>query len=143
MALEPTMLSKLCGKCGEVKLASFFHKDKKNKTHGLSSYCKQCNKLKAKEHYSKDKDRKNELRLRYRYGLEPGQYEEMLQKQNGVCAICSRAEATERNKRLAVDHCHSTGRVRGLLCSHCNRAIGLLGDNRAILQAAITYLENH
>jgi len=65
----------------------------------------------------------------------------MEQAQGGVCAICGKPEATARTKRLCVDHCHETGKVRGLLCSHCNRAIGLLGDSCAILASAITYLE--
>jgi len=67
----------------------------------------------------------------------------MLEKQGGVCAVCKRPE-TARNqygiKRLAVDHDHETGKVRGLLCSKCNTGLGALDDNTGRLQACINYL---
>lgn len=63
-----------------------------------------------------------------------------MKKQNNVCAICFKSELTVRNKNLAVDHCHKTGIIRGLLCSNCNRAIGLLKDNVVIIKSALKYL---
>lgn len=62
----------------------------------------------------------------------------MLREQGGTCAIC---HGTETVGRLAVDHCHSTGRVRGLLCTNCNQAIGKLKDDSQLLRNAINYLE--
>lgn len=64
----------------------------------------------------------------------------MLADQGGLCAICRQPERTARNQVLAVDHDHSTGEVRGLLCSHCNRAVGLLADDPARLIRALAYL---
>lgn len=68
----------------------------------------------------------------------------MLSIQGGVCAICKKPERHRSNgpkvKRLAVDHDHTTGEVRGLLCNNCNRALGLFGDDVTALQAAIDYL---
>lgn len=79
------------------------------------------------------------------YGMTYANYETLLQKQNGVCAICKRAErATGKHgvvRRLSVDHCHATGIVRGLLCYHCNSALGDAFDSVEILRAAAIYLE--
>ena len=83
------------------------------------------------------------VRLKCRYGITPEEYEEMHERQRGVCAICGRAEKRRLNgrvTRLSVDHDHETGRVRGLLCWACNRAIGLLQEDRRVLEHAISYL---
>lgn len=66
-------------------------------------------------------------------------YNEFLQKQNNVCAIC---EKPENGKRLAVDHCHLTDEVRGLLCQKCNRGIGIFNDDIILLTKAKNYLQN-
>jgi len=82
--------------------------------------------------------------LKKRYGVTFEWYQKTLAEQNNVCAICAKPETTQiRNKTIAmpVDHCHTTGKVRGLLCTQCNRALGLFGDDPATLQAAIGYLE--
>lgn len=73
------------------------------------------------------------------YGLTPENYQQMLDKQEGKCAICK--EKCSTGQRLSVDHCHTTGRVRGLLCRNCNRAIGLLKENREAILRAAEYLE--
>jgi hypothetical protein len=73
------------------------------------------------------------------YGLTIESYNEMVINQGGVCKICLLAP-TGRKKNLCVDHCHVTGKVRGLLCDSCNRAIGLLGDDTNLLAKAIEYL---
>lgn len=80
------------------------------------------------------------------YGLSEQQYADMLAAQGGVCAICDQDEPSAHGRtgkqfRLSVDHCHVTGRIRGLLCQKCNRAIGLLGDDAELLRKAIEYLE--
>lgn len=78
------------------------------------------------------------------YGLTEATYQELLQSQGCVCAICRRPETvSERGKvrRLTVDHCHVTGRVRGLLCSRCNILLGYAKDDATVLLAASIYLE--
>ncbi len=75
-----------------------------------------------------------------KYGMTVPQYEALLVAQGGVCAVCRRSCKTGR--RLAVDHCHATGRIRGLLCSNCNRAAGLLGDDPVRVAAMARYLES-
>lgn len=72
------------------------------------------------------------------FGLTPIEYEKIFESQDGVCAICKRICSSGR--RLAVDHCHMTGRVRGLLCSRCNLGIGQFNDSVELLEAAIEYL---
>lgn len=87
------------------------------------------------------KKRENaQYHLQKTYGISPEQYGEMLRRQGGVCALCG-VEPTEE-KRLVVDHDHTTGCVRCLLCRNCNTALGKLGDNVAGLQRAIAYLEH-
>jgi hypothetical protein len=73
------------------------------------------------------------------YGLTLEQYDELFQAQEGCCAIC-RHQFTGEDRDTHVDHCHSTGRVRGLLCPDCNRGIGLFKDDIALLQRALEYV---
>ena len=81
--------------------------------------------------------------LRESFGLSLEQYQEMHDRQEGKCAICGQPETQLREgkvKALAVDHCHKSGRIRGLLCSDCNTGIGKLKEDLKILQSAIRYL---
>lgn len=78
------------------------------------------------------------------YGITLEVYERMLEEQGGLCAICGGEGFVMKEShtmKLAVDHCHSTGAVRGLLCHNCNRALGLFKDNPAHLAKAISYLK--
>lgn len=84
--------------------------------------------------------------LRRKFGITAERYDEILLSQNGVCAICNRDEPVVRRARsgkekLSVDHCHTTGRIRGLLCFRCNTALGAFGDDPAMLMKAAAYLE--
>ena len=84
--------------------------------------------------------------LRSEYGLTEAEYGAMLLEQGGVCAICQRPERSALHgggARLAVDHYHATGSVRGLLCGSCNRALGAFEDSAALLEKAIDYLRKH
>ncbi len=78
-------------------------------------------------------------RLTRLYGITEQEYADLLELQNGRCGVCSRKPG---KARLAVDHDHETGFVRGLLCHRCNKAIGYLDDNREVAQRAVTYLMN-
>ena len=71
------------------------------------------------------------------YGIDEVQYDELLDQQGGGCAICG---SRPNGKRLAVDHCHDTGRVRGLLCSNCNLGLGNFQDSKGLLRKAYHYL---
>lgn len=72
------------------------------------------------------------------HGLEPHEFDRMFNEQNGVCAICGKECAS--GKRLAIDHNHTTGRVRGLLCSNCNTSLGGFMDSEELLMSAVSYL---
>jgi len=100
-------------------------------------------KYKASQKKWKQKNKRKVLsdKLKRIYGISQDQYNDMLQSQGGVCAICSKE--CEINKRLSVDHCHNTGEIRGLLCSKCNTALGQMKDSIENLRKAADYLEKH
>ena len=83
---------------------------------------------------------KDRERFRFKtYGITEEQYQEMIVRQGNRCAICHKT-AEENKQALAIDHCHDTGKVRGLLCMQCNLGIGYLNDNINLLADAIKYL---
>ena len=93
-------------------------------------------------------DYENNRKLNERYGITSEKYSEMLDEQKSRCAICGNKETARHNRsnkiqKLAVDHCHKTGKVRGLLCQDCNRGIGKFHDDTIRLQKAIEYLTKH
>lgn len=75
------------------------------------------------------------------YGITPEKYDELFEKQKGRCAICDGHQRIF-NKSLSIDHCHQTGKVRGLLCSGCNSLLGFAGDSCINLKYAIKYLKS-
>jgi hypothetical protein len=81
--------------------------------------------------------------LHHKYGVSEADYTDMLIAQHGVCAACCRHEVAGRKKALSVDHSHTSGAIRGLLCSKCNAALGLVGDDVLVLRALIAYLESY
>ena len=84
---------------------------------------------------------KRDVVIRNQYGITLDEYNTMLQEQDYKCAICGNEDEVE-GRRLAIDHCHDTGHVRGLLCGKCNRGLGLFYDDEELLQNAIKYLKN-
>jgi len=78
--------------------------------------------------------------MKHRYGITLEQYEQLLDKQNGVCAICEKAETIKGKSNLSIDHCHRTKKVRGLLCDSCNKGLGHFKDNTNLLDRAKSYL---
>ena len=134
--------TKVCTRCSRKRLLSSFHKDKR-RPDGLGSQCKDCRARVAKKRYSRAAVRRNEIEratrrnLRVKYGLTAEDYNKMSADQHNVCAIC---QLPDERRRLAVDHCHQTGQVRGLLCDRCNRGIGYLRDSAEIALAAARYL---
>ena len=78
--------------------------------------------------------------LKYRYGLTPADVEALFGGQGRQCAICKSKKPHRKNGRWNVDHDHKTGKVRGVVCSHCNRLLGAAYDDIEVLRAAIGYL---
>lgn len=132
---------KQCTKCGILKPKDAYYKEKRSKQ-GIQSMCKDC--FKVWQQSDKGKIASRKAHLQQQYNLTLDDYDKMLQEQNNSCAICG-TNVVECEKgsgnHLAVDHCHSTGKVRGLLCASCNILLGKAKDNITILQSAINYLK--
>lgn len=75
-----------------------------------------------------------------KYNITDSEWRDMANSQDYCCAICGKHQP---KKRLAIDHDHKTGKIRGLLCSNCNTALGLLKDNISIAESAVKYLKRH
>lgn len=157
-ALRPP---RACRICKEVKTFDGFTRDR-GRRDGRGTVCLICAKGLTKhynslvdpevmkqrkaEGYRKNRATYRRYRLRYDFDLTEGQYDEMFVEQDGVCAICKQPEtAITRGEliRLAVDHCHASGRIRQLLCAHCNHGLGHFKDSPDLLLAAAAYLEEH
>jgi hypothetical protein len=95
---------------------------------------------KTKEWQRQNPDKRKAQRLK-KFGLTLEEFRKMLTQQNDCCAICGYSDMSDRNFFPLVDHCHKTGRVRGLLCLNCNMAIGKMRDDPSLLANAILYLE--
>ena len=76
------------------------------------------------------------------YGINTDEYELMLDSQNNSCAICRGPKTNNRTNYFDVDHCHKSGKVRGLLCSKCNLGLGYFQDNKKLMLLAYNYLED-
>lgn len=135
------MRLKHCPNCGEDKPTSGFNRNR-TKPDGLSTWCREC---RSAAHIDSGRGRREwerikadpelrkrqaaaqrRTRLKNRYGLSEDDFDRMVKDQDGVCAICHR----DPGYRLFIDHCHKTGKVRGLVCSKCNGALGWLENNR-------------
>ncbi|WP_425835908.1 endonuclease VII domain-containing protein [Streptomyces fractus] len=116
---------KLCRTCGEIKPHKEWHRNA-TASDGLSTRCKACRAIQGRQDH-----------LKRNYNLTEAQRDEMIASQMGICVICLNAPAVH------VDHCHETGRVRGVLCFNCNSAIGKLGDDPDTTRRATAYLEGN
>jgi hypothetical protein len=150
--------TKKCLACAQEKPVSQFKRvNNTRNSDGLSHFCadcaanldaKQMNNLYRKVAYSRTRRPSNSYFLQ-RYGISREEYDKMLDQQDGKCAICRKSEVSTYQRgttegklmALAVDHCHATGKVRGLLCSKCNRAIGLFEDDSELLRLAAEYID--
>jgi hypothetical protein len=92
----------------------------------------------AAEYYERTRGKSQRASWLRRYGLTQDDYDKLLEKQGGVCAICG---DPPKEKHFCVDHCHESGKVRGLLCRHCNAGIGQLKDSIELVEKALTYLK--
>ncbi len=127
-------VNKICAKCGFTKPVSQFYGHVGSKD-GLRARCKACDRQFA----IKYKDRVRDRELKRNYGITLDDYRAIFNSQKGVCAICQNPESIA-GRTLAVDHDHKTDEIRGLLCSKCNSAIGILGDTSESLYKAYLYL---
>jgi protein-arginine kinase activator protein McsA len=141
-----------CTKCEQKKATTEFYVSKSGPA-GLHSWCKECFKSHMRSSYRQNSakfkqravawqlrhpDRYRHSRLASKRGVPREQVAALEAKADGRCAICRRAVA-----KLQLDHCHRSGQVRDFLCGRCNRGLGAFGDDMALLQAAVAYLERH
>jgi len=145
---------KLCPRCGRVRLLRFFALRMRNGQGTRKGYCRECEtnygteRLKSSQEArtSRRRDAANwnrtnrDYRLRTLYGITEADYETMLEKQGGRCAICRTDTVGGNSRHWHVDHDHSTGVVRGLLCHRCNMALGYFKDDPRRLVDALLYL---
>ncbi len=148
-----------CRDCQQVKEVSSFSKAKGNKD-GISNSCKSCRsahnkamrikdpekfKKRSADYYKKNRNkviaRTRNYAILNKYGITSEQYDQMLQDQGGVCAVCQKDQSYRERTNLYVDHYHQSGEIRGLLCQKCNTGIGMLGDDLDSLLKAVSYLE--
>ncbi|MFI7702530.1 endonuclease VII domain-containing protein [Nonomuraea sp. NPDC049480] len=125
---------KYCPRCKEVKPVTEFGRNRAEKS-GLTAYCKPCHNVAMREERIKNHGSARNYHLKRRYGITEDDFERMLAQQGGLCAICRAVPGT------FVDHCHRTGRVRGVLCFNCNNGLGHFGDNLVLLELAALYLD--
>lgn len=149
---------KVCSKCKEQKpLSEYgFIKYNKNGTELRKAQCNDCFNIHYREKYrrldvqerkqlynkrrkSTTKEKRKQYRLKHRFGIGYEDFCFMMEKQCSLCAICGDTISINAH----VDHCHNTGKVRGLLCMHCNTLIGHADENTNVLAKAIEYLEKH
>jgi hypothetical protein len=139
--------SKACSVCLQRKSFVEFY-SYKNKSDGKSYRCKPCDDL-ARRKWAEDNPEKSKYSARnriikHRHGVDIPWYEQKLKSQGNTCAICGvdRNNCTYANEwSFAIDHCHKTGKLRGLLCNMCNRALGMFKDCPEVLRKAALYLE--
>lgn len=166
------MDNKICARCKKEKLLEEYHNSSKS-LDGKQPICKECKKdynkqykidnaLKWNEYmiayYKSTEERTNKRNTYAReyhnnnyflhtYGITNEQYTEILIQQNGKCAVCLKEETAVSKegkiKRLSVDHNHTTGIIRGLLCSGCNTGLGMLKEDIEIVESLILYIKKH
>jgi ribosomal protein L37E len=143
---------KLCKGCGVKKPLNEFPKHPHNKD-GHTNLCKNCTyevdknrkstHIRQKEWRDRNKEKLADYDLRRRFDISLEEYDALLASQQGVCAICGRPEIRSykgKAKKLSVDHDHTTGKIRGLLCYKCNLGIGQFEDSIKLLDKAKEYL---
>jgi hypothetical protein len=104
----------------------------------------EANKAKMRSDYQRKREENLDYKIARAYGITKAQWYQILEAQDGTCAICKGGAdcgGSRPDAKFHVDHCHETGRIRGLLCAHCNQAIGLLRVRPDIALAAAEYLE--
>ena len=140
--------SQECCHCRKIFSFNRFNKDR-TKKNGYDSQCKKCNSKERKEQYQLEKDSIIDpidywaFRCKHRYGTDEEELKGILFSQKKLCCICKSNLIFNKGlgwERGALDHCHTTKVIRGILCSRCNRVLGMVEENTEILIKMIEYL---
>ena len=140
---------KRCSKCRKNQPLSAYWRDR-SKKHGRMARCKDCKRkydqayrrshpAMHKTRYRDNREKELERHMRKTHGIGFLEYESMFATQGGCCAICGGLQ--DDGRRLDIDHCHSAGNIRGLLCSNCNWMLGNAKDKPETLRLGAAYLE--
>lgn len=135
----------VCTHCHESKPPDEYN-DEPRKRNGKKSWCRACVRERNRGFGLRNPTSGHRAHIKMRYGVTGDQFDKMLADQCGVCAICHKPETGTRLgtvRQLSVDHDHTTGQTRQLLCGHCNRGLGQFRDDPAALTAAAAYLVRH
>lgn len=156
-------MTKHCKKCNKEKEYTQFYKNNSNRDR-LSSWCKECSNASQKERYinnkesiskkasiryqkNKEEHKRKGKQWRYKkvYGISFEDFEQLKKDQNGKCYICEKQfiEGSVSDAKAVLDHCHTTGKIRKVLCNRCNSAMGWFEDNPVLLEKAADYLRKH
>ena len=129
---------KRCTGCGNSYPDEGFSKDK-TRSSGRTERCRGCRSAAHKEWRTRFPYKQKWIRIKLLYGMTEADYEEILQEQQQRCAICR--EELQTGKSTHIDHCHKTGRVRGILCNGCNVALGYIKEDISLLRRIEEYLQ--
>ena len=136
-----------CKACDSYKVKTDFHKDASSKR-GYTYYCKECANSRSRK-WTAENGHKPEYRAskwgayyKHKYGLSLEDRIGLLREQDNACAIC-RVPLNPHGTHTHTDHCHTTGKIRGILCTNCNRGLGHFKDSIDNLKEAIKYLEGN
>lgn len=137
---------KVCSDCGENKSLECFYNQASNKD-GLAYRCKDCDRVARARHYhtTKGKILKRNTNRKNKYGITPEDFESLWESQEGCCVICNIKlddgfSPSHKPNKAVIDHCHDTGNVRGILCTKCNKGLGMFNDSQEVLLRAHEYL---
>jgi hypothetical protein len=137
------MQTKLCTKCNIVKPLDriMYYKGRVNGKLYYRGICKDCHNAKGKLWKKNNPEKADQImrksKLKLNYGIIQDDYDRMLKYQNNQCAICKKSS----DKRLQIDHCHNTNKIRGLLCFNCNTGLGKFEDNIEFIERAALYIK--
>lgn len=112
------------------------HPDKPHVSHGMCGAC--ATRARRDRNRQADKTKRRDYQLRKTYGISLDEFNAMYKAQGNRCALCRKEIPVERHRH--VDHCHDTGRIRGILCFDCNKGLGMLGDTQKAIARALNYV---
>ena len=130
------MKSKQCNVCGKYKQLIEFTKDKRAKE-GRTNRCKDCTNKYIKNRKSCDyrtNTEKAKSAIKKKYGLTPKLYDEIMNQAGDTCPLCKNKYTKSARHKKVIEHCHDSGRIRGVCCARCNTAMGMAGDNAETLR---------
>lgn len=131
-------------KCKDCGLEAFTEEDlslfrtDNTMKYNRANLCKVCN---YKRPYNRNEENRLNHYYKKTYGMSLQNVKDTINQQNNKCKICGKEEGASRMEKFVVDHCHTKGNVRGIICGKCNTALGLVNDDTTILQNMISYLK--